>query len=333
MNPKMTVEDAARILGKSQAALYAELKSRHLDFASIDNSFYLGHQTARELFQFSFKPKVVVFQILKGGTGKTSIAFEFAVRASLYGAKVLCIDLDQQANLTQAFNQNAEIVPVMVDSLADGYSLMDSFLSASEGIDLIPSRIENALLDEVIRSKAFALEKVYRNPLQILKKSYDLIVVDCPPSLGQSVAAAALAADLLIAPVTAEKFALSGLKATNQSIEELQTEFGIEIPFNIILNKFDPENSQSVDTFTGLAEHPDYQHRVLDTYIRLSHSIPSAALKSESIFESIAADVAKDDIDQFTRLILDLHKPIPEPVNMATGLGYSLERKQTLAFC
>lgn len=265
MNPKMTVEDAAHILGRSQAAIYAELKTRNLAFATTDNLFHFDHHTARELFQFPFKSKVVVFQILKGGTGKTSLAFEFAVRASLYGAKVLCLDLDQQGNLTQAFNQSAESVPVMVDSLAEGYSLLDSFLSVGAGIDLIPSRIENALLDEVIRTKQFALEKVYRDPLRTLKKSYDLIVVDCPPSLGQSVAAAALAADLMIAPVTPEKFALSGLKATYQSIEELQVEFGIEIPFNIVFNKFDPEISQCVEVLAWLKQQPEYQNKILET--------------------------------------------------------------------
>jgi len=329
----MTVEDAAYILGKSQAAIYAELKSRHLNFSSLDNLFYFGHQTSQKLFQFSFKPKVVVFQILKGGTGKTSLAFELAVRASLYGAKVLCIDLDQQANLTQAFNQSAETVPVMVDSLAEGYSLLDSFLSIEEGLDLLPSRIENALLDEVIRTKQFALNKVYRDPLQILKKTYDLIVMDCPPSLGQSVAAAALAADWMIAPVIPEKFALSGLNATYQSIEELQTAFGVEIPFKIVLNKFDPEDSQSKETVTWLKQHADYQDKILEAYLRLSPIIPKTLLQTESIFESVWTNPVKEDLDQLTRIILGLQRSAPIPATFASSSSSKLSAKESLAFC
>jgi chromosome partitioning protein len=337
MNPKMTVEDAAKVLGKSQDLIYAELINRNLDFTTTDNLFHFGHLTARELFQFSFKPKVVVFQILKGGTGKTSLAFEFAVRASLYGAKVLCIDLDQQGNLTQAFNQDAEAVPVMVDSLAEGYSLLDSFIPVEEGIDLLPSRIENALLDEVIRTKHFALEKVYRDPLKILKKSYDLIVVDCPPSLGQSVAAAALAADLIIAPVTPEKFALSGLKATYQSTEELQAEFGIEIHLNIVLNKFDPEIPQSVETLAWLKQEPYYQKKILNTLVRLSQEFPKASLQSESLFESVWANPAKDDVDQFTRLILGLQEVTPPTLPSSSTTNsqsdYKISSRQAIAFC
>lgn len=315
MNPKMTVIDAARILGKSQAAIDEELKSRALEMGISDNIAYFGHQTAKELFSFSFKPKAVVFQILKGGTGKTSLAFEFAVRASLYGAKVLCIDLDQQGNLTQAFNQDAETVPVMVDSLSEGYSLRDSFLSVSEGLDLIPSRIENAMLDEVIRGKSFALEKVYRDPIQILKKTYDLIVVDCPPSLGQSVAASALAADLLIAPVTPEKFALSALQATCQSIEELQVAFGIDIPLHIIFNKFMPDVQSCIEILNSLRQEPYYQTKLLTTMVRLSEAFPRASIQNESLFESVIPNSAKEDVDRFTRFILGLQDIIPQNVN------------------
>lgn len=236
MNPKMTLEDAAHYLGRSQAWVYAEVQDRGLNLSSLDNYLCFEHKTSVSLFQIAFRPKVFVFQILKGGTGKTSLALEFAVRASLYGAKVVCIDLDQQGNLTQAFNQNAEETPVMVDVLAEGYGLLESLVRVASGIDLLPSRIENALLDEVLRVKKLPLERVYRDVFKQLKQHYDVIIVDCPPSLGQSVAASALAADRLIAPVTPEKFALTGLKATCRSLEELEQAYDVSIPCNIVLN-------------------------------------------------------------------------------------------------
>lgn len=305
MNPKMTFEDAANWLGQSQAWIYAELKNRGLKFSSHQNYFYFDHDTARALFQISFQPKVVVFQVLKGGTGKTSLAFEFAIRAHLYGARVLCIDLDQQANFTQAFLQQAEEQPVMVDCLAEGYALCEALLRVRSGMDLLPSRIENALLDEVIRLKAEPLERIYREPFGKFKKQYDLIVVDCPPNLGQSVVAAALAADLLVAPVTPDKFALSGLQATYQSLEELSKDYQIRNPLKIVCNKFDAEKQHAQELFEWLRCHPHYQGKLLSSPICLSPAFPNAALQMESIFDAVLPGRAKQAIDRFTCTLLE----------------------------
>lgn len=306
MNPKMTLEDAAQYLGHSQAWVYAEVQDRGLTLSSLDNYLCFEHKTSVSLFQISFKPRVFVFQILKGGTGKTSLALEFAVRASLYGAKVVCIDLDQQGNLTQAFNQNAEESPVMVDVLSEGYGLLDSLLPVASGIDILPSRIENALLDEVLRAKKLPLERVYRDIFKQLKNYYDVIIVDCPPSLGQSVAAAALAADRLIAPVTPEKFAITGLNATCRSLAELEEAYNLVIPCHIILNKFEENSPRSQETLEWLSGHPEFHNKLLNSTIRLSQDFPEAALKMDSIFDQVKATHLKQDVDQFTRRLLEI---------------------------
>lgn len=319
MNPKMTLEDAAQYLGLSQARVYAELQDRGLSLSGTDNILYFHHATARALFQLSYTPKVYAFQILKGGTGKTSLALEFAVRASLYGAKVVCIDLDQQGNLTQAFNQNAEDTPVMIDILAEGYGLSESLVSVNEGIDLLPSRIENALLDEVLRLKKLPLDRVYRDIFNPLKQQYDVVIVDCPPSLGQSVAASALAADCLIAPVTPEKFALSGLRAMQQSVEELEQAYGIKIPTHIVLNKFEEDSPRSSETWQWLLNQVEYQDKVLNCKVHLASELPEAALKMGSIFDEIQASLIKNDLDKFTQTLLEIESGVTKQSQKTTS--------------
>jgi len=318
MNPKMTLEDAAHYLGRSQAFVYTELQNKNLSLSGNDTHLYFQHATAKSLFQIPFNPKVYVFQILKGGTGKTSLALEFAVRASLYGAKVVCIDLDQQGNLTQALNQNAEDTPVMIDVLAEGYQLFDSLLFVNEGIDLLPSRIENAMLDEVLRLKKLPLNRVYRDIFKQLKQHYDVVIVDCPPSLGQSVAASALAADCLIAPVTPEKFALSGLASMRQSVGELEQAYNVTIPSRIVLNKFEENSSRSNETWQWLSKHPEYQDKLSDCRIHLASELPEAALKMGSIFDEVQSSLIKSDIDKLTQTLLEIeagvvkkHQKIP----------------------
>ena len=94
------------------------------------------------------------------------------MRANLYGLRVLCIDLDQQGNLTQTFGVDADTVPVMIDILAEDYSFADAITRVYQGMDLVSSRIENALIDDVIKMKAMPLDKVYKDPITSLKEQY-----------------------------------------------------------------------------------------------------------------------------------------------------------------
>jgi chromosome partitioning protein len=260
----------------------------------------------------------VAFQIVKGGTGKTSLAHAVAVRANLYGARVLCIDLDQQGNLTQSFQVNAEELPVMVDILKEGLDLKDTIVHVSEGLDLIPSRIENAILDNVIMLSRLPLEHVYREKLQPLKKKYDLIIIDCPPALGQSVAAAALSSDMVIAPVTPEEFSLSGLKISVQEILNLEQNYKTNIPFKLVLNKFDTRTSLSHEVLSTLIKHPIYAEKLFKTYVRASQEFPNSITNSESIFDNLKSSSAKEDIDLLTKELLGIQRKNHAEVSLGT---------------
>jgi chromosome partitioning protein len=308
MNPKMTATDAAACLGKGKDWVAQMLADRALPFHKSNHEIYFGHETARALFQFSFVPRVIAFHIVKGGTGKTSLVYEFAVRASLYGAKVLCVDMDQQGNLTQALNARAKVdeLPVMIDALSESIPIQDCIIPVAPGIDLLPSRFENAMLDDMIRAKNMGIENVYREPFQALKKHYDLIIVDCPPSLGLSVAAVALAADYLIAPVTPEKFALSGLELAYQSVLELQDLYHIPIHFGIVLNKVESRTTLSQLTVKFLLKHSKFGDKLLKQSIRFSQEFPNVVANQGSVFDAIRKTSAKEDVDYLTRELLDI---------------------------
>jgi len=318
----MSVIEAANTLGVDRASVLSTLTEKKLPYQKLSrNQIIFGHETAKGLFEFPFKPSVYVFQIVKGGTGKTSLVYELAVRASLYGASVLCIDMDQQGNLTQAFNQNAEHLPVMIDIVVDHHSLHDSIISVAPGIDLLPSRFENSVLDEVLRQKKYPLERIYREPFQALKEYYDLIIVDCPPSLGQSVAACALSSDYVVSPVTPEKFALSGLQMAYQSIQELQANFRIPIQFGVVLNKFDSRSEIARDILTSLLKDPRYKNKLLKNTIRVSRDFPNMMAQNRSIFETIGPSSAKEDIDLFTRELLRIPDFLQTSAQMIESLS------------
>lgn len=306
MNPKITSREAAEFLGISTRQVYKRILEAELPHVKSLSTVSFGYPTARQLFRLNIKPQALSFQIVKGGTGKTSLACAVAVRANLYGLKVLCIDLDQQGNLTNSFGVDAEAVPVMIDILAEGYTFEDAIVRVAPGIDVLASRIENALLDDVIKLKRLKLNEVYKNPIAKLKEKYDLIVIDCPPNLGQSVAAVTLAVDQVVAPVVPENYAISGLKATKAAILELQQSYKVTIPLSITVNKYDSRAVLSQEAMQILSGESIYKDDLLNAYVHASTEFPNAIARCESIFDTTKSTQAKRDIDSLTRELLNL---------------------------
>lgn len=306
MHPKMTAKDAAEFSRISVQAIHQMLKKQELPFEKSQNRVYFGHETARALFNLPFEFKVVTFQIVKGGTGKTSTAFNFAIRANLYGARVLCVDLDHQGNMTDFFKVNADEHPVMVDVLAGDAKFKDGIVEVMPGLDLFASRIDNSVIDTELMLKKINLKKVYRDLFLSVKSNYDIIVVDCPPSLGHSVAAAALASDLIIAPVNPDQSAIKGLELTAREIQEVAEQNDLNIDLRVLFNKFDKRTFLSHGTLEKLIKNKDFGKRLFSTYISVSQELPNAVDKGLTIFDSLRENSAKTDIDLFVREALQL---------------------------
>lgn len=323
----MTAAHTARFLGISLQSVHKQLKVKNLDSQKSQNRIYFGYETSRHMFQLPRKNKTVAFQIVKGGTGKTSVAHSVAIRANLYGARVLVVDLDQQGNMTQACSLDPEKYPCMVDILTGEVSLKDAIVNVSPGLDVLPSRIENAVLDNTIMLKRLPLDRVYRDKLKPLRSKYDLIIIDCPPALGQSVAAATLAADVVVAPVTPEKFCLSGLKITYQEVENLKKVYHRDIALKIVLNKYDTRTTLAGEVLTTLVKNKIYGDLMFRCYLRLSQEFPNAIANGQSIFDTLRETSAKEDTDLLTREILELGTITPEQA--ASFLGGSSSRKRS----
>ena len=304
---KMTATEAASFLGSTVQHIHKQLKLKQLVSFKNQNRVYFGHNTSKELFKVKFKPRTIAMQIVKGGTGKTSLSHAFALRANLYGARVLCIDLDQQGNLSQAFNVNPKETPVMIDVLNDNISIEDSIVRVSPGLDIIPSRIENAVLDNYLMLNKQPLDRVYAQPISRLHDKYDLILIDCPPALGQSVAAATLASDTVIAPVTPEQFSLSGLRVSYEEIKSIGLRFEKKISLKIVLNKFDTRTALSTEVLTTILNHEVFKNLLCQTFIRSCQEFPNTIYSGSSIFTTLKHTSAKEDIDLFVREILNIN--------------------------
>lgn len=315
MNPKMTAISASGFLNITVQYVHKQLRSKNLNFEKNANRVYFGHETSRALFNLKFpdKPKVISVQIVKGGPGKTSVTKNIGIRAALYGARVLLIDLDQQGNLTNDLLSNADQVPVMMDLLSDEeLSMEDAVNPVFPGLDLIASRLDNSALDNKLMFERFPLDRVFKDRLDTIKHKYDLILIDCPPALSQSVAAAALASDLVIAPVAPEKYCLDGLKMTQSELRSIELRFKTSIAFRIVLNKFDSRTSLSHEILEQLHKSKNYGEKLYKTYLRNSQEFANTTANRESIYDSLRVTPAQEDIDLLTREILDLNSQRPK---------------------
>jgi chromosome partitioning protein len=308
MHPKITAKDAAEFSKVSLQSIHQILKKQNLPYEKSQNRVFFGHDTSRSLFRIPFQFKVVTFQIVKGGTGKTSTAFNFAIRANLYGARVLCVDLDHQGNMTDFFNVDADQYPVMIDVLTGDAKFSEGIVSILPGLDLLSSRIDNSIIDSELMIRKTNLKKIYREMFLKVKDDYDLVVVDCPPSLGHSVAAAALASDMIIAPVTPDRSAIKGLELTTNEIQELANENDVIVDVRILFNKFDKRTSLSHGTLEKLIKHKEFGKKLFSTYISVNQDLPNAVDKRTTIFDSLRENSAKTDMDLFVREALELDK-------------------------
>ena len=224
---------------------------------SPDNLFELARYRREKGFikTPSNGPYFIAVDIVKGGTGKTTTACEIALHLQLAGLKVLAIDLDAQANLTQYFGYESDInngehisyglaeeavvgktfahvVSAYVNRPPQGsFGRLIKMPFGVNGPHLIPADanlgdIEFALTSakgsrELVLKRLFADSSKGLVP-DLNVSDYDIIVMDCPPNVTMTSTAALAASDIVVAPVRLDAFGVKGLTRLINEIEDLR---------------------------------------------------------------------------------------------------------------
>ena len=156
---------------------------------------------------YKYPQKVVSIQMLKGGVAKTTSVLNMGLRAAMYGARVLFIDLDQQANLSFALGVEDESLPVWVDVVEKKKTVDECVRFIEPHVDLIPSSLNNSVLDRFLMNSNRNWALAVKTPLEKIRHRYDLILIDTAPALSAINTAVTVASDEVILPVNPDMFA------------------------------------------------------------------------------------------------------------------------------
>src|SRR5438876_7209631 len=152
--------------------------------------------------------KVVSFSIFKGGTGKTTTTVNTAAALVKKGKKVLLVDLDQQASATRYLDLDPEATPSLYEVFTGAKSAQAAIRKTKFGIDVLPSHLLLAAIEEALEPGDEQRLSAMLNPL---KQEYDFILIDTPPGKAMLAFNGLAAADLIVIPASAERMAVDGV--------------------------------------------------------------------------------------------------------------------------
>jgi chromosome partitioning protein len=163
---------------------------------------------------------VIALANQKGGVGKTTSTITLGAALQKEGEKVLLVDLDPQASLTDYMGYTAdEIEPTIYNVLLEKEPALNVILKGNP--DLLPSNIDLSQAEVLLMGK-LEREHVLRKALTSIRENYNFILIDCPPSLGILNYNAMVAAQYIIVPVMTDYLSMRGIKLLLETVESVK---------------------------------------------------------------------------------------------------------------
>jgi chromosome partitioning protein len=214
----------------------------------------------------------------KGGTGKTTTVRILCDVLRRIGLRVLAVDADPQGNLSDYFDVPADADPTLADVLAGRARAVDALHD-----DVLPANLGLAEA-EVVLSGKMGREMTLRRALREPGRRYDVLLVDCPPSLGLLTVNALVAADHALISTEAEYFSLQGVEQALEVIELAKESLHPDLEWlGVVVNLADLRTVHAREAHKQLRER--FGSRVLDSVIRRSVAYAESAERGISILD------------------------------------------------
>ena len=228
--------------------------------------------------------RVIALCNQKGGVGKTTTTINLGAALAEYGRKVLIVDFDPQGAATVGLGVNTlEPLPTIYDLLMKRNTDIHDAIqpTVAEGLEIVPANIdlsaaEVGLVNEVARESALA------RAIRPVLDEYDVILIDCQPSLGLLTINALTAAHGVIVPVEAEFFALRGVALLVETIETVRDRINPRPELDgIVATMVDTRTLHAREVLARL--HEAFGDQVFTTQIQRTVKFPDASVATEPI--------------------------------------------------
>jgi len=221
----------------------------------------------------------------KGGVGKTTTAINLASALAGYGRKVLVVDFDPQGALSAGLGVVAHDIKTIYDLMVEKDLNVEEVIvkTAVKNLDVIPANIDLSAA-EVQLVNEVAREQILARILRPILGNYDVIIIDCQPSLGLLTVNALTAAHGVLIPLNCEFFALRGVALLIETIEKVRDRLNPAIKLDgILATMYDPRTLHAREVVERLYEA--FGDQVFDTIVNRTVKFPDATIAALPITE------------------------------------------------
>jgi len=230
---------------------------------------------------------ILSIAIQKGGSGKTTTAINLGAALCRAGKKVLLVDADPQANLSQSlgipdepsFNLYTELKKEII---GDGGDLGRTIISTRQGMDVVPASIDLAVVELELVS-VYGREQLLNTLLQPLVPLYHYVLIDCPHAIGMLTVNALVASQHVLIPLPGEFLPLKGVYSFMRQFEMIRKKLNAKLELlGLVLTRYDERKLMNVSVKKQLEEK--FPGKVFQTVIRTNMQLAKAQEAGKDIF-------------------------------------------------
>ncbi len=230
--------------------------------------------------------KLIALFNQKGGVGKTTSTINLGAALTELGRKVLLVDFDPQGGLSLGLGVNAHSLPLeqtVYYTLMDPTADVDQIIlkSSVPGLDFLPANRDLGTAETTLGAEIGG-QQFLKRTLNSLKDRYDVILIDCQPTMGQLTINALVAADEVIVPLQCEYFALHGFIELKGNLDKVKNFLNPDLKLiGILATMFDKKTVHNREVLTTILEK--YPNDVFETIIAKTIRFPETTVVGEPI--------------------------------------------------